>query len=66
LHPLIYVGLLVPIALGQEALQSIFKQEAPGIGDAHDLFFDLVGWSVALGLIWLWYVTRASGMRRAA
>lgn len=66
LHPLIYMGLVVPMALGQEALQSIFKQEVPGIGDARDLFFDLVGWSVALGLIWLWYVARASGMRRAA
>lgn len=65
LHPLIYSGLLVPMALGQEALQSVFKQEAPRIGDARDLFFDLLGWSLALGLIGLWYAVRGSGARSA-
>lgn len=66
LHPLIYQGLLAPIALGQEALQSIFKQEAPRIGDGRDLFFDLLGWSLALGLIWIVYVARGRGLRRVA
>lgn len=56
LHPLLYTGLLVPLALGQEALQSIFKQEAPRLGDTRDLFFDLVGWSLALVVIWLWHL----------
>ena len=65
LHPLIYTGLLVPLALGQEALQSIFKQEAPRLGDGRDLLFDLLGWSLALGMIWLWYVARENGLRRA-
>lgn len=66
LHSLLYTGLLAPIALGEEALQSIFKQEAPRIGDGRDLFFDLLGWSLALGLVWLWYVARGSGSRSAA
>lgn len=63
LHPLLYTALLVPLALGQEALQGIFKQEAPRLGDARDLFFDLVGWSLALGLIWLWYGVRGRAAR---
>lgn len=50
LHPWVYMGLVVPIALGQEALQSVFKQEAPRIGGGRDLFFDLVSWSLALVL----------------
>ncbi len=66
LHPLIYTGLLVPIALGQEALQSIFKQEAPRPGDGRDLLFDLLGWSLALGLVWLAHVVRNMDARRAA
>ena len=63
LHPLMYLGLLVPIALGQEALQNIFKQEAPRIGDGRDLFFDLLGWGLAVGLVWLWDVIRGKGAR---
>ncbi len=66
LHPVIYTGLLVPIALGQEALQSIFKQEAPRLGDGRDLLFDLLGWSLALGVVWLWHEARDKAVRRAA
>ena len=52
-RPILYVALLVPAALAQEALQALFKRQAPGLGDGRDLFFDLLGWCIALGALWL-------------
>ena len=52
-RPVLYVALLVPAALAQEALQALFKRQAPGLGDGHDLLFDLLGWCIGLGALWL-------------
>ncbi|MBV9228716.1 MAG: hypothetical protein JOZ18_05320 [Chloroflexi bacterium] len=57
-HPLPYLGLLVLVAIGQEALQSLFNQRLPNLGDGLDLFFDLLGWVIAYMAIWLWQWAR--------
>jgi hypothetical protein len=50
--PLLYFGLLVAVALGQEALQALSKWELPTIRDGRDLFFDLTGFTLAFLLLW--------------
>ncbi len=52
-RPVVYVALLVPAALAQEALQALFKQQAPRLGSGRDLLYDLLGWCIALGALWL-------------
>ncbi len=62
-RPIVYVALLVPAALAQEALQAMFKRQTPGLGDGRDLLYDLLGWCIALGALWL---VRQIGLQRAA
>jgi VanZ family protein len=54
IRPLLYLGMMLLVALGQEALQSIFKQELPNIYDGRDILFDLLGAVIALGVVWMW------------
>lgn len=51
-RPLLYGGLLLAVALGQEALQALSKWELPTIRDGRDLFFDLTGFTLAFLLLW--------------
>jgi hypothetical protein len=62
-RPVVYVALLVPAALAQEALQALFKRHASGLGDGRVLLYDLLGWCIALGALWL---VRQIGLQRAA
>jgi cytochrome c biogenesis protein CcdA len=57
-HPLLYLGLMLLVMLGQEALQSIFKQELPNIFDGRDILFDLLGVIVAFAVMWTWQWVR--------
>jgi len=54
IRPLLYLCLMLLVALGQEALQSIFKQELPNIYDGRDILFDLLGVMVAFVVMWIW------------
>ncbi len=54
IRPMLYLCLMLLVALGQEALQSIFKQELPNIYDGRDILFDLLGAGIALGVVWMW------------
>jgi hypothetical protein len=54
IRPLLYLGLMLLVTLGQEALQSIFKQELPNIYDGRDILFDLLGVVIAFGVVWTW------------
>jgi len=58
IRPLLYLGLMLLVALGQEALQSIFKQELPNIYDGRDILFDLLGVMVAFVVMWTWQWVR--------
>lgn len=51
-RPLLYVGLMLAVAVGQEALQALSKWELPTIWDGRDLFFDLTGSVLAFLLLW--------------
>lgn len=53
-RPLLYLGGMLLAALGEEALQSIFKQDLPNLGDGRDILFDLVGVIIAYIVIWVW------------
>lgn len=57
-RPLLYLGLMLLVTLGQEALQSIFKQELPNIYDGRDILFDLLGVTVAFVVMWTWQWVR--------
>ena len=57
-RPLLYLGLMLLVTLGQEALQSIFKQELPNIYDGRDIPFDLLGVTVAFVVMWTWQWVR--------
>ncbi len=59
-RPFLYLGLLFLVALGEEALQSIFKQELPNLGDGRDLLLDITGVVIAYIAVWLcvWVVGR--------
>jgi len=52
-RPFLYLGLMLLVALGQEALQSIFKQELPNIYDGRDILFDVLGVTVAFVVMWI-------------
>ena len=43
LRPALYLGLMLLVAVGQEALQALFKHVLPTISDGRDLLFDLTG-----------------------
>jgi len=53
-RPLPYLCLVVLIGIGQETLQNLFNQRPPNLWQGLDLFFDLLGWSIAYVAIWLW------------
>src|SRR5579883_2114956 len=50
----LYSVCMVLAAIGEEALQALFKLHMPTIGDGRDIFFDLVGIILAflVGLLW--------------
>ena len=50
-RPALYFGLLLVVALGQEAIQALAKQHLPSIYDGRDLLFDLTGVVVAYLLV---------------
>ena len=56
-HPLRYLTLMLLLAVGEEALQSLFKQHLPNIGDTRDLLFDLLGTTIAYIVMrsWMWF-----------
>jgi hypothetical protein len=54
-RPWRYLGVLALGALGEEALQSVFKFHLPTWGDARDLFFDLLGFAVAYLVVGVWH-----------
>ena len=58
IRPLLYLGLMLLVTLGQEALQSLFKQELPNIYDGRDILFDLLGVVIAFGVVWTWQWVR--------
>jgi hypothetical protein len=41
-------------ALGEEALQSLFKRQLPTLGDGRDLLFDLAGFTAAYLVMRAW------------
>jgi hypothetical protein len=62
-RPWRYLGVMALGALGEEALQSLFKHDLPTPGDARDLFFDLLGFVAANLLVGVWrHVTTAKGV----
>ena len=63
-RPPLYFGLLLAVALGQEALQALSKWELPTLWDGRDLFFDLTGF--ALAFLLLWGVRRLRAKKQAA
>jgi hypothetical protein len=46
-RPALYLAIMALGALGEEALQSVFKLHLPTLGDGRDLLFDLAGFTVA-------------------
>lgn len=53
-HPWLYLGVMALGALGEEALQSLFKLHLPTLGDGRDLLFDLIGFVAAYIVIGVW------------
>jgi len=53
-RPLLYLMVMALGALGEEALQSLFKLQLPTIWDGRDLLLDLVGIVMAYIAIRLW------------
>lgn len=50
----LYGVCMVLAAIGEEALQALFKLHLPNFGDGRDIFFDLVGIVLALLVSLLW------------
>jgi hypothetical protein len=57
-RPFLYLGAILLVALGQETLQDLFKQQSPTLWDGRDMLFDLTGALVAFSAFWLWRVIR--------
>lgn len=55
----LYLGVMLAVAVGQEALQALFKWQLPTIWDGRDLFFDPTGFTLAYLLLWVWLRLRA-------
>lgn len=53
-RPLGYLGVMALGALGEEALQSLFKGQLPTLGDGRDLLFDLAGFTAAYLVMRAW------------
>lgn len=55
-RPALYFGLLLLVAVGQEAIQALARQELPTIYDGRDLLMDLTGIVAAylVALAWRW------------
>ncbi len=59
-RPALYFGLLLLVAVGQEAIQALAKQQLPTIYDGRDLLMDLTGIVIAylVALAWRWLSSR--------
>ena len=55
LRPARYLGLMLLVGVGQEALQDLFKQVPPNIYEGRDLFFDVTGAVAAYLLVSAWH-----------
>jgi hypothetical protein len=65
-RPLRYFALILLVALGQEALQALFKRHLPTAWDGLDLLLDLTGSALAFLLLWAWQRARQRLSLRAA
>lgn len=52
-RPVLYLGIMALGALGEEVLQSLFKQHLPSVWDGRDMLLDLVGFGLAYGMVML-------------
>ena len=52
-RPILYFMLMVLGAVGEEAFQSLSKQQLPTIWDGRDLLFDALGFTSAYVVVWL-------------
>ena len=59
-RPALYISVMLAVAVGQEALQALFKWQLPTIWDGRDLFFDFTGFTLAYLLLWGWLRLRVS------
>jgi hypothetical protein len=50
-RPWLYLAVMAFGALGEEALQSLFKRQLPTLGDGRDLLFDLAGFAAAYTVV---------------
>ncbi len=56
LRPTRYFGLMLLVGVGQEALQALFKQQAPTIWSGRDLVvYDLTGITLAYLVVFAWH-----------
>lgn len=53
-RPGLYLAVMAFGALGEEALQSLFKLHLPTLGDGRDLLFDLAGFVTAYAVVSAW------------
>ena len=53
-RPVLYLAIMLLGAVGEEALQSLFKFVLPTIWDGRDLLLDSVGIMVGYGVVRLW------------
>lgn len=63
-RPLRYLALMLLLAVGEEALQSLFKLYLPNIGDMRDLLFDLLGSITTYTLMQFWTTLRSTKAKR--
>jgi hypothetical protein len=60
-RPVLYIVLMMLGAVGEEALQALFKFQLPTLGDGRDLLFDLAGFVIAYSVVLLaqWIAKRS-------
>ncbi len=59
-RPWLYLAVMAFGALGEEALQSLFKLHLPTLGDGRDLLFDLAGFVAAYAIVSAWRRMRSA------
>jgi hypothetical protein len=50
-RPVLYFTVLVLGAIGQEAIQDLFKGQLPSVDEGRDLLYDLIGFTLAYALM---------------
>ena len=60
-RPVLYLAIMLLGAVGEEALQSLFKLQLPTMWDGRDLLLDSVGITVGYGVVRLWLLVVHKG-----